>query len=279
MTTIPTPASSAESWDAVAAAWDEHVDYVDEHSAASTATMIERLAIQPGDRVLELAAGPGTLGSHLSDLVGAGGAVVLSDLAPGMVDVARRRNADRPNLTCEVIDASAIAREDDSFDVVLSRMGLMFAPAPDVALREIGRVLAPGGRVGFMTWGELQHNPWMTCVGMGAMLAGIVTDGPPTGPGGIFSLGDAGRVSSLLTEARFRDVVVETADVVFRAPDIDTHLQRVGSLAGPLAAALQGASPDQRATLRARVAELAAAHETADGYELPGRVLLASAKR
>ena len=275
---MTTARTTAEAWNAVSAAWDEHVDYVDEHSAEPTATMLERVAIQPGDRVLELAAGPGTLGAELSDLAGSGGSVVLSDVAPGMVDVARRRNAARPNVTCDIIDASAIDRADDSFDVVVSRMGLMFAPAPEVALREIARVLAPGGRLGFMTWGELQHNPWMTCVGMGAMLAGIVTDGPPIGPGGIFSLGDAGRLESLLAEAGFRDITVETADVRFRAPDIDTHVQRGGSLAGPLAVALRGADPDQQAALRARAAELAAAHETADGYDLPGRVLLGSAR-
>ena len=66
---------------------------MDEHSASATDALLNRLAVQPGDRVLELAAGPGSLGGRWSELVGPAGSVLLSDVAPGMVDVARHRNA------------------------------------------------------------------------------------------------------------------------------------------------------------------------------------------
>ena len=74
--------------------------------------------------------GPGSLGTAWSQLVGPTGSVVLSDIAPGMVEVARRRNAQLGNVEVAVIDASAIDRPDDSFDVVACRMGLMFTPDP-----------------------------------------------------------------------------------------------------------------------------------------------------
>ena len=188
-----TPSAEARSatalgWSAVADAWDANVDEIDGHSAAATTTLLARLAVQPGDRVLELAAGPGSLGAIWSQLVGLTGTVVVSDIAPGMVEVARRRNAGRPNVEAEVIDATAIDRPDGSFDVVACRMGLMFAPDPAVAFTEIRRVLRPGGRLGALTWSGMEHNPWMTCVGMAAMANGLVSGGPPVGPGGIFSL-------------------------------------------------------------------------------------------
>lgn len=69
-------------------------------------------------------------------------------------------------------------------------MGLMFTPQPAVALAEIRRVLRVGGRFAALTWAGIEHNPWMTCVGMAAMMNGVVAGGPPVGPGGIFSLGD-----------------------------------------------------------------------------------------
>jgi hypothetical protein len=122
----------------------------------------------------------------------------------------------------------------------------------------------------------------MTCVGMGAMLAGLATGGPPVGPGSIFSLGDPERVRELVARAGFEDVVVEEADVVFRAPDIDTHVTRVGSLAGPLAAVLEAATPEQQAALRRTAADLAAPHAVdggAGGYALPGKVVVAVARR
>ena len=269
----------AVAWSRVAKAWDDHVDYVDDHSREATAALLDRVGIRSGDRVLELAAGPGSLGDTLAGLVGADGSVVVSDVAPGMVDVARRRNAGVPNVSCAVLDASAIDVADGAFDVVLCRMGLMFTPDPAVAFGEIRRVLGEGGRLGVMTWGRLDENPWMTCVGIGAMLAGIATGGPPVGPGSIFSLGDANTLQGFADGAGFTDVRVEAMDVVFRAPDIDTHVTRVGSLAGPLAAVLQAATDEQQAALREQAANLAAPYAGAEGYAIPGRVLLLSARR
>lgn len=269
----------ASDWSAVAQAWDANVDEVDEPSAAATDAMLDALAVQPGDRVLELAAGPGSLGAKWSALVGPTGTVVLSDIAPAMVDVARRRNAASGNVEATVLDASAIDRADDAFDVVACRMGLMFTPDPSVALAEMYRVLAPDGRFGALTWAGIEHNPWMTCVGMAGMMNGLLTGGPPVGPGTIFALGDPGVLEELAKGAGFVDVVVDEIAVTFRADDIDAHVARVSSLAGPMAAAFRAASPEQLAAVRKTAADLAAPYVTDDGFALPGRALLVAGHR
>ena len=271
-------ATVAQDWDAVAEAWDAHADEVDDHNAAATSALVERVGIRSGERVLELAAGPGTLGSTWAELVGPQGSVVLSDVAPSMVEVARRRNASFENVTAEVLDASAIDRPDVSFDVVVCRMGLMFALDPVVALGEVSRVLMPAGRFGALTWGGLEHNPWMTCVGMAAMMNGIGS-GPPVGPGGMFSLGDPDQLTALTTAAGFERVEVGDVPVTFRSATIDEHIDRVGSLAGPLARLLDAASDEQRAGMRRTAAELAAGFVTDDGVAIPGRALLVSGIR
>ena len=270
---------TARDWSAVAAAWDADVDNVDEHSIAATDALLDRVAVQPGDRVLELAAGPGSLGPIWSRLAGTTGSVVISDIAPAMVDAAKRRNAVLGNTTVTVLDASAIDQADAAFDVVACRMGLMFTPEPSVAFAEIHRVLAPGGRLGALTWGPLQHNPWMTCLGMAAMINGLVAGGPPIGPGGIFSLSDPDQLETLVAMAGFVDVTVEEVAIIFRAESIDAHIERVSSLAGPLATILQHASVEQRAAVRRTAADLAAAHLTTDGLVIPGQALLVSARR
>lgn len=270
---------AAKAWTAVAGAWDAHVDDVDSHSVAATAALLERVAVQPGDRVLELAAGPGSLGATWSGLVGPSGAVVVSDIAPGMVEVARRRNASFGNVETAVLDASAIDQPDGSFDVVACRMGLMFTPEPAVAFEEIHRVLRTGGRLGALTWGSIEHNPWLTCVGMAAMVNGLVHGGPPVGPGDIFSLGDPAELERLAKGAGFVDVTVEELAVVFRAGTVDEHVARVASLAGPLATQLGAASPEQLAAFRRTAADLAAPYVTGEGLEIPGRALLVSARR
>ena len=270
---------AAHDWSAVAGAWDAAVDYVDEHSEAATAALLDRVAVQPGDRVLELAAGPGSLGTTWARLVGTAGTVLLSDIAPGMVEVARRRNAALDVVQVGILDASAIDRPDACFDVVASRMGLMFTPDPAVAFGEIFRVLAPGGRVGALTWAGIEHNPWMTCVGMAATMHGLVRGGPPVGPGGIFSLGDPCELEALVKGAGFLDVTVEQVDVTFAAEDIDAHVTRVSSLAGPLATVLEHASADQRAAVRHTAAELASQYVTDTGMRIPGRALLVCGQR
>ncbi len=275
MTTINDPASD---WSTVADAWDTKVDGVEETTAAATAALLDRVAVRRGDRVLELAAGPGVLGTTWSELVGSSGKVVVSDIAVGMVDIARRRNAGLANVEVAAIDASAIDRPDGSFDVVASRMGLMFTPDPAVAFAEIRRVLAPGGRFAALTWAAPEHNTWITCVGMAAMINGVVTGGPPVGPGAIFSLGDPTVLASLAKDAGFQEVTTDEIDVVFRADDIDSHVSRVSSLAGPLAAAFRAASPDQLAAIRRTAADLAAPYTTDAGLALPGRALLVAGR-
>jgi SAM-dependent methyltransferase len=269
----------AQAWSAVAEAWDANTDYIDNHTVEATTALLHRVSVQPGERVLELAAGPGTLGDTWSPLVGPTGAVVVSDIAPGMVDVARRRNVALGNVETAVIDVAAIDRPDNSFDVVACRMGLMFTPDPPVALGEVFRVLRPGGRLGALTWAGIENNPWMTCVGMAAMATGLASGGPPVGPGGIFSLGDPAELETLARGAGFVDVAVEEVAITFRADTIDAHVELVSSLAGPLATVLQAASPDQLAALRRTAADLAAGYVTDSGLAIPGQALLVSGRR
>ena len=270
---------AAQTWGAVAEAWEANVDGLDDHTGEATAALLVRLAVQAGERVLELAAGPGSLGARWSELVGPAGTVLVSDISPAMVDAASRRNAALTNVDTAVIDAAAIGRPDGSFDVVACRMGLMFTPDPSVAFAEIRRVLGPGGRFGALTWGGLEHNPWMTCVGMAAMANGLVGGGPPIGPGGIFSLGDPAALEVLAKDAGFSDVTVEEIAITFRSDSVDAHIEMVGSLAGPLAAVLDAASPEQLAAVRRTAADLAAPYLTGDGLEIPGRALLVAGRR
>lgn len=277
---MPAPTTAAQDWSGVASAWDAATDYVDSHSTAATDALVEAVAVKAGDRVLELAAGPGSLGAIWSHAVGPSGRVVLSDVAPGMVDAATRRNRDLTNVETAVLDAAAIDLPNGSFDVVACRMGLMFTVDPAGALRQIHGVLANGGRFGALTWGGMERNPWMTCVGMAAMMNGLVAGGPPVGPGGIFSLGDPAQLETLTTAAGFQNVRVEAIDVTFESANVDEHVARVSSLAGPLAAAFAAADAAQLDAVRRTAAQLATDHTASDGsLALPGRALLVTGRR
>jgi hypothetical protein len=158
-------------------------------------------------------------------------------------------------------------------------MGLMFAPDPAVAFAEIRRVLDDGGRFAASTWAALERNPWMTCVGMAAAMHGLTAGAPPVGPGGIFSLGDEARLLALARGAGFVEVEVVAVPMAFEAPDIEVHVDRISSLAGPLAAAFAAATPAQLDAVRDTAAQLAAEHAGEEGaLRLPACALLLTAR-
>ena len=133
-------------WAAVAPAWAEHADYADARGAEVTERMLAVASPQPGERVLELACGPGGLGLAAAERVGPDGSVVLSDLVAEMTSVAEARAVARglANVTTRQLDLEQIDEPDGSYDVVFCREGLQFAPDPERAAQESRpRVAAP----------------------------------------------------------------------------------------------------------------------------------------
>ena len=148
-------------WATVAGSWAEHADYVDARGASVTDAMLGVSVPRPGERVLDLACGPGGAGLAAAKLVGSRGEVVLSDVVAEMTSIAAARAAaiGLTNVTARVLDLERVDEPDGSYDVVLCREGLMFAPEPALAAREIRRVLRPGGRVALAVWGPRDAEP------------------------------------------------------------------------------------------------------------------------
>ncbi|MFL5852397.1 MAG: class I SAM-dependent methyltransferase [Solirubrobacteraceae bacterium] len=261
-------------WGAVADGWAEHADFVDARSAALTARMLDRAALRPGERVLELAGGAGGLGMAAAEQVGPDGEVVISDVAAEMTAIAARRAAARGigNVTARELDLEGIAEPDASFDVVLCREGLMFALDPAQAAGEIRRVLRPGGRFAVAVWGPRERNRWLGIV-LDAVSEQLGAPVPPPGIPGPFSLGDAAKLRGLL------DAEVEEVSVPLRVPSFDAWWSRTTALAGPLAKMLAVQPPETIEAIRHRAREAVRSYEAADGLELPGISLLASGRR
>jgi enediyne biosynthesis protein CalE5 len=267
-------------WAGVAPSWHEHADYVDARGAVVTERMLELAAPQPGERVLELACGPGGLGLAAAERVGPGGEVVLSDVVTEMTAIAAARaEAIRlDNVTTLELDLERIDQPDGSYDLVLCREGLMFAPDPARATREVARVLRPGGRVAIAVWGPRERNPWLGVV-LDSVSAQLGKPVPPPGVPGPFSLEDADELAGLLDDAGLTDVAVEEVPVPMRVASFGEWWARTSALAGPLAAILSSLPEEAAQALRGRAHEAIRPYETAGGLELPGVTLLATASR
>jgi SAM-dependent methyltransferase len=282
---IPAPADELRGrlrglWNTVAPGWREHADFIDKRAAGVTQRMLALTVPKPGERVLELACGPGGTAMAAAPLVAPDGRVVASDVASEMTAIAAARAAERGlnNVDARVLDLEAIDEPDASFDVALCRDGIMLVPDPARAAGEIHRVLRPGGRASIVVWGPRERNPWLTSVFRAAGVQ-LGIELPPPGMPGPFSLEDRDGFGEVLAGAGCEDVVIEEKDVPLRARSAKEWSTRVVALAGPLAAILAGLPQEARDALHQRLREEAKPYETLRGLEFPGLALIASARR
>lgn len=268
-----------EMWASVAGAWRDHADFVDTRATTVTATLLERAAPKPGERVIELACGAGGTGLAAAALV-APGEVVLSDVAPEMTAIAeaRARALGLTNVRVRSLDLEAIDEPDSSYDVVLCREGLMFAVDPAGALGEIRRLLRPGGRVGIAVWAARDRNPWLALIfdAVGAQLGAPM---PPPGVPGPFSLDDPERLAGLFAAAGLADVAVTELPVPLRDVSFDAWWTRTSALAGPLTNRLAAMPEPALHALRARLREAVQPYETDGVLDFPGLSLIVTARR
>jgi ubiquinone/menaquinone biosynthesis C-methylase UbiE len=268
-----------QMWDSVAGGWEENAEFADERGDDLTERLLELASLEPGDRVLELACGPGSVGIVAADRVGAEGHVVLSDVAPAMVAVAAKRAAARglENVSTNELDLESIDEPDDSYDVVLCREGLMLVPDPAGAAAEIRRVLRPGGRLALAVWGPRERNPWLGVI-FDSVTEQLGAPVPPPGLPGPFSLEDAGTVESILSGAGFAEVSVGEFDVPYRGKSAEEWWTRTVALAGPLANMLAALPEPAAAELRERAISRISAYQNGAGLNIPGVSLVASAR-
>lgn len=267
-------------WSQVAPAWDMHRRHIHKINEPVGEQLLQALDLRPGARVLEVAAGTGELAVRMAELVGADGQVVASDCAAGMVELIQRTLEQHGTVSVDVrqVDACDTGLPDASMDAVVCQMGLMFVADPTAALREWLRVLTPGGVLAVAVWGGPQHNPWLAHVGMSAMMLGVFAGGPPTAPGGVFSLGEPETLQRLVTDAGFVDVSLARVASPARYASTDEHFDTVTALSGPLAAAINAADDAARASVRAAVAQADARFSTPEGLVLPGLALVVRAR-
>jgi ubiquinone/menaquinone biosynthesis C-methylase UbiE len=273
-------ADMSEMWDSVAPGWEANAQFVDAQLALATEALLDAADVGEGAAVLDLAAGPGGAGLAAAARVGAGGSVLLSDVAPEMIGVAARRASAMPQVSTAVFDQSAIAAGDASFDAVINRHGLMFVEEPVAVIAEAVRVLRPGGRYAAMTWDRRDLNPWLGLV-LDAVSEQFGVPFPPPNVRGPFSLDDATAFMRVLADGGLREVTVRAVATPMRAASLEEWWERVPKLAGPLGIALAGMEADIRDAIAQRAMRSGAemATDEAGGIVFPGSSLIGSGRK
>jgi ubiquinone/menaquinone biosynthesis C-methylase UbiE len=270
---------SLEHWEEAAAGWMARQEAVRRLSEPVSQWMIDAIEPQPGQRVLELAAGLGETGFRVAELVAPIGGVITSDQSEAMLDGARARASELglSNVEFQALNAEWIDLPLASVDAVLCRWGYMLMADPHTALRETRRVLRTGGRVALAVWDAVQHNPWAALPALELRERGL---GEPAAPGqpGPFALGDQARVRELLEQAGFTAVWVHALDLCQRCASFEELWETTLDLSRVFHDAVLSRPQEEIEQIHASLAERFAPYTAPDGsLSIPMRTLVATA--
>ena len=264
------PVDQIQYWNETAGPkWVRYQETLDAQIGPLGREAMDRTAVRPGERVLDVGCGCGDTTIELAKRVGPSGKVLGVDVSAPMLEHASRRitAAGVKNATVERGDAGAHRFEPGSFDVLFSRFGVMFFPDPTAAFANLRGALRAGGRLGFICWQPIDRNSWVMIPVMAA--AQHVALPPPPGPEepGPFSFADPDRVRRILGGAGFENVAVdpyETAFDVAAGGTMDEAVEFIMQI-GPMSVALKDASEDQKQRVAGAVREAFAPHVTPEG--------------
>lgn len=215
--------------------------------------LIGRTGLRAGDRVLDVACGTGVVTRRASRYAAEHGRVVGSDVSPAMLARAAAHPGVAGGAPIEYLEASAmdLPVTDGSFDVVLCQQGLQFFSDRPAAVRELRRVLRPGGVAGLAVWAEGSRLEPFDDYSEAAVAAGMEPPFPGAFDNATFVMG-TDEIRMLLEGAEFSTVELSTVDVTITWPDAESAV--AGILGTPFGSLVEALPPARRAQLDADLA-------------------------
>ena len=268
--------------------WRENARYWVKHSGTIrtmfdpvTRVLIENTRIQEGQSVLDVAGGAGEPSLTIAQTVGPTGSVTCTDAVAEMVAAAeteaRRRGL--TNVKFQQCTADSLPFADNSFDAVVSRLGVMFFPDTLVAIREMLRVTKPGGVLAFVVWHESQVNPFCYIVSgvMDQHVSVPVAD--PDAPNA-FRFAEPGKLGAIMINAGLVDVEEHEIDFEIEAPISPREFWTMRSqTSDTLRTKLKQLSEDEQLQVGREVEQAVAEFFPADQMKFPARMILVTGKK
>ena len=222
------PQRSFWSSSEVAEHWQQDVERRRQDMAEATQRMLKAAGLGPGDHVLDIGAGTGDQSILAARLVGPVGSILATDLSADMLTIAARvaQQEGLTNITTRVMDAQQLDLQDNTFDAVICRLALMLIPNLQQALREIRRVLKPGGKLAALVWSAPEHNPLF------ALPLAIVSNyarGAPSHLPNPLALSDPTIFEGEFTEAGFSEVSTRALPFQSHYASLDAFLHSTAS--------------------------------------------------
>lgn len=269
-----------EQWNKDGAAWRFWNPTLDRWYGEATRHMLDLARLQPGQRVLDVAAGAGEPAVSAAERVGPDGYVLATDISEGIVELALEVARERglKQIETRAMDGEKLDVPDASFDAVVCRLGLMYMPHPVTALREWRRALKAGGRVAVVVFSTPERNSW------GALPALIIRrraqlPSPVRGQPGPFSLGGPGVLEGIFRQAGFANPEVRVVPVPHRATSAAEYVKVAREAFGAFNAMMAHLPPQERESAWNEIEDSMRSFESPGGFEVPGECLVGAATK
>jgi len=269
-----------EQWQTAAEAWHRWGPTLEQWLGEATEEMLVLARVEPGSRVLDVAAGTGGQTLAAARRAGPSGRVVATDISPRILEfaAAEARAAGLTNVDTHAVDGEELAVEPESFDAAICRLGLMYFPNRAGALAGVRDALKPGGRFAGIVFSTPDRSPFFS---LPVSIIQRRAELPPPAPGlpGPFSVGGEGVLGNELAGAGFVDVEVRRVEAPVRLASAAECVRFEQESFGALHQMLAGLDDDGRAAAWAEIAETLAQFEGADGFTGPCELLVGAGTR
>ena len=274
-------AGTREQWDKHAQGWNDNSARIRDWLRTSTDAMLEMAEVEPGARVLDVAAGAGDQTLDIAKRVGPAGYVLATDLSPAILKLAKAnaQRAGHAHVETLVVDGENLDVPNASFDAAICRLGLMFFPDPGNGLRGMFDALKPGRMACTMVFSTPDKNPCVTILVSTALKHAGLPPRDPYQPGGLLSLGKPGLLDELFQQAGFSRVATTKVATPFRLPSVDDYLDFVRTSASPIVQILGRLDDAARDAAWAEIKAKLSAFNTRDEWEGPNELLLTVGRR
>ncbi len=243
-----------------------------EQLGAAQRLMLDLAGLQPGQNVLDVACGTGLISFAAAQAVGTGGSVLGVDISGGMVEACTQRAQARrlANVAFERMDAELLDLPAVAFDAALCAFGLMYLADPVAGLREMRRVLQPGGRMAAAVWGARAHCGWAAAFAI--IDAEVASDVCPL----FFQHGQGEALARACEGAGFVEVEQRRLAATLNHED-DTEACEAIFLGGPLALPWAHFDEAARARVRGKYLQAIAPWRHGRGFQIPAEYLVVTA--
>jgi SAM-dependent methyltransferase len=269
--------TTREQWQETAEAWDRWGPTLEKWLGEATEVMLDLAGVGPGARVLDVAAGAGGQSIAAARRVGPSGVVLATDISSRILEYAERQAtaAGLTNIQTKTMDGEEIDVEASFYDAVISRVGLIYFPDQQAALKGMLRALKPGGRVAAIVYSTPERNGFFS-IPVSIVRRRAELPLPAPGQPGPFSLGGDGVLAATLARAGFRNVEVRVVAAPLRMASAAECLRFERESFGALHQMLGGLDEAARDAAWQEIERELARFEGEQGFEAPCELLVAT---